>query len=200
MRRERIGPRRSPRGSAVPTVRSDPTGRRAGDRPLTGVGFAPGARQMLRRCSPLSSGRLAELRCMLGSPVGSPARGVFLFSGRKSSARHVLRRLCSPRLSSGRLAEHHCIICSLVDLWQRLGFFCASSCCHCVSLIQSPRLLRAWVTSGDSELLYFMLKLAGLLCGSVGGTHQTVLERGTAGHSDRPHRGQASAVRASHLN
>ena len=105
--------------------------------------FAPGARQMLRRCSPLSSGRLAELRCMLGSPVGSPARGVFLFSGRKSSARHVLRRLCSPRLSSGRLAEHHCRICSLVDLWHRLGFFCASSCYHCLSLIQSPRLLQA---------------------------------------------------------
>ena len=33
---------------------------------------------------------------------------------------------------------------------------------------------------------------------TVGATHQTVLERGTAEHSDRPHRGQASA--ASHLN
>ena len=34
----------------------------------------------------------------------------------------------------------------------------------------------------------------------VGATLRTVLERGTAEHSDRPHRGQASAVRASHLN
>ena len=38
-------------------------------------------------------------------------------------------------------------------------------------------------------------------CGfGVGATHQTVLERGTTEHSDRPHRGQASAVRASHLS
>jgi hypothetical protein len=37
---------------------------------------------------------------------------------------------------------------------------------------------------------------------AVGATRQTVLEGGTAGHSgsDRPHRGQASAVRASHLS
>ena len=31
---------------------------------------------------------------------------------------------------------------------------------------------------------------------SVGATHQTVLERGTAEHSDRPHRGQASAAKS----
>ena len=32
--------------------------------------------------------------------------------------------------------------------------------------------------------------------GAVGATHQTVLERGTAEHSDRPHRGQASAAKS----
>jgi hypothetical protein len=32
--------------------------------------------------------------------------------------------------------------------------------------------------------------------GAVGATHQTVLERGTAEHSDRPHRGQASALKS----
>ena len=31
---------------------------------------------------------------------------------------------------------------------------------------------------------------------TVGATHQTVLERGTAEHSDRPNRGQASAVKS----
>ena len=35
-----------------------------------------------------------------------------------------------------------------------------------------------------------------LLDAGVGGTHQTVLERGTAEHSDRPHRAQASAVKS----
>ena len=30
----------------------------------------------------------------------------------------------------------------------------------------------------------------------MGTTHQTVLERGTAEHSDRPHRGQASALKS----
>jgi hypothetical protein len=38
-------------------------------------------------------------------------------------------------------------------------------------------------------------RIRRLPCG-VGATHQTVLERGTAEHSDRPHRGQASAVKS----
>jgi len=32
--------------------------------------------------------------------------------------------------------------------------------------------------------------------GAVGATHQTVLERGTAEHSDRPHRGQVSVAKS----